>query len=257
MRATRLAVVLAAALSAPPAAGEEPRAWAIEGSGYVGGFHVGDATGTVELRDGRYFLRFDAVGAGLVKLFLRWSYELEVEGAAMPTGPLGLAPAAYRTQRNRRGRSHVRDILFRDGIAEVQDSGGDPPPPLPEDARRGVLDPASAVLAVGVALARRGSCGLVVPVFDGRRRTDLHVADQGPDVLKPSRQSPGGAARRCSFVFHRVAGYDARELQEPRFGGEIWFEKTDDPDLRLPVKFVAPIGAGAFVLHIRRKAAPG
>lgn len=259
MRATSVAL-LAALLAAAPAVAESPRSWAIEGSAYVGGFHVGDAAGTITLGDGDYLLRFDAVGAGLVKLLLQWSYELEVTGAEAPAEPFELVPAAYRTQRNRRGKTHVRDIVFENGIAQVRDSGGENPlSPLPADARAGVLDPATAVLAVGVALARRDSCDLMIPVFDGRHRTDLHITDEGPDVLKPSRQYSGGEARRCSFVFRHVIGDERHRYREDEdeFGGEIWFEEGDDPDLHLPVKFVAPIGAGAFVLHIRRKELSG
>ncbi len=253
-RAAFLGLVLA--LASWPVAAAEYLARDIEASGYAGGFHVGDATGSIELEGDAYRMRFSAKGAGLAKLLLRWRYELEAEGRTTAETSVGLTPSIYRSKRFRLEKTNIRVIQFTDGVpvAQTESKGKneETSSPLPIEMRRGAIDPASAILAVGLAIARGGTCNLAIPIFDGKRRNDMIVIDRGLVTLEPSRRNPfGGLTRHCSFVFKRIAGYSEKDMRKTPFTGDVWFLENEDNLLRLPVKFQTRLRTGAFILHIR------
>ena len=234
----------------PPSAPAVP-SFALTGSAYVGGFHAGDAVLHFNVRDDSYSVRFNAESQGLIRLLFQWTFELEVEGTLAAGHVSGLQPAVYQSRRYHRDGHVERHVRFRAGMAEtILPEGAEPYPiPVPSEERRHVLDPASALLSAGLALARTGRCDQTIRVFDGKTRSNLVLTDPGNDLTAdPQQVDPGPAdAKRCTFQSLRVAGYSKRHLRKPPLEGEIWFRAYGDA-LMVPVRLqtLTRIGMAIF-----------
>src|SRR5207302_2368782 len=92
-------------------------------------------------------------------------------------------PVAFRRDTKRGGADRHEQVDYRpDGSIEGRST---PPPPetVPATATRGTVDNLTAYFTLERQLARTGSCALVVPVYDGRYRYDLHFTDGGRKKL--------------------------------------------------------------------------
>lgn len=232
-------------------AGIQP--FALTGSAYVGGFHAGNAALEFAVRERGYVVRFNAESQGLIKLLFNWGFELEAQGTFVAGTTPGIQPTRYQSRRYSRGSHVARHVRFHAGVAEtILPAGTDPYPfPVPAEERTDVLDPASALLAAGVVLARTGRCDQTLRVFDGKTRSNMVLTDRGEELLSFSDTvDQRSIARRCSFRSHRVAGYSESQVRKPPVEGDMWFLPHSD-SLMLPVRLETPTRLGTAVFHFQ------
>ncbi len=196
------------------------------GTAHVGGFHAGNANLQLEVGEGSYSVRFSAESQGLVRLLFRWGFELNVRGTLETADVYPLQPIEYLSKRYHRDGHVERHVRFRSGRAEtVLPEGAAPYPyPVPSEERVEVLDPASALLAAGLVLARTGRCEQTIRLFDGKTRSDM-VLTESP-ALQP--RTPDTEIKRCAFHVRPVAGYSEKRLRKPPVQGEMWFRPHGD-----------------------------
>ncbi|MEC9435695.1 MAG: hypothetical protein VYD87_22545 [Pseudomonadota bacterium] len=102
-----------------------------------------------------------------------------------------------------------------DAAAEVLDAG--PPPeapltPIPPGEMSGAVSPAEAALAMLDQAAAGEGCGGLHRMFDGVRRLNMTVIDEGPDRLEADRDwTYSGPAHRCRIRFERIGGFPAED----------------------------------------------
>ncbi len=120
---------------------------------------------------------------------------------------------------------------------------------IPENERRGSLDPLSAALTVG--FAGDGACDRTVATNDGKRRIDVILKKVGTEPAATAGV-PGarGDLLVCEIFTKRVAGefYDApkeaeTERERPM---KIWLAHFDDTQVRYPAKLEAQTGFGTI-----------
>lgn len=239
-----------------------PPGWQIDMTGYYLGVPVGRAGGAVRLGEDEYQVEFAAHATGLLKLLTNWSEHFETRGALAPGTPLRLEPRDYLSTRHRRGKTRIRRLRFFDGLAEIVDEQGAVAKVsrVPPEMRRGAVDFMTPILIIGGALARERHCNLRIPTFDGRRRIDAVLRDEGEETLRIDGASL--QTRRCAFVLERLAGYNERDLRAAPYVGWLWFRDFGDPRLWLPVKARVDLRPGDGVAYIRsrplaRAAEPG
>lgn len=230
-----------------------PPGWRIDMTGYYLGVPVGRASGAVRLDEQAYQVEFAAHATGLLKWLTNWSEHFETTGALAPGTPMMLAPRDYLSTRHRRGKTRIRRLRFFDGLAEIVDEQGAVArvSPVPPEMRRGAIDFMTPILVIGGALARERHCNLRIPTFDGRRRIDAVLSDEGEETLRID-----GAllqTRRCAFVLERLAGYNERDLHAAPYVGWLWFSDFGDPRLWLPVKARVDLRPGDGIAYIRSR----
>lgn len=120
---------------------------------------------------------------------------------------------------------------------------------IPEDKRRGSLDPLSGALAVG--MAGDAACEQTVPSHDGRRRIDVVLRKIGTESpAQAGVPMAKGDLLVCEIHTHRVAGefHDApKEAESKREDTmRLWFARLDDTQFRYPVKLEAKTGFGTI-----------
>jgi Protein of unknown function (DUF3108) len=157
------------------------------------GLHVLTNLTTIDTSSGRYRITTDITTRGIASVFIDLNSHSEVHGRFVGKMPF---PEAYRSDVKRNGvdRRYRIDYAAAGPVA----SEWAPPAvqwetPFPPAKLRGSVDQLTAYFIVERQLAERGSCTLIVPVFDGHSRYDLRFHDtalanavaRGPDGPVP------------------------------------------------------------------------
>lgn len=122
--------------------------------------------------------------------------------------------------RHKERRAHLD--FHRDGsVIAALTPADDPDHRLPTAEQVvGSVDPLTAILTIGDVVARSGSCQAKVAVYDGRRRYDLVLSDDGP-----GRAEHGQSAelRRCGLDLVKLAGFTSDRNRPPAIEhGKVW-----------------------------------
>jgi hypothetical protein len=128
--------------------------------------------------------------------------------------------------------------------------------PVPEEHRRGIIDPISAMIIPappeGDALPR-AACERTLPVFDGRRRYDLKLTFKRMDKVKAA-EGYAGPAVVCTMKMlplsgHRAGGLLVAYLTEGR-DMELWLAPITGTQLLAPFR----VSVGGMVTPITMQA---
>ena len=162
-----LAVPVVFAGASKALAGEADRIEArIEIFGFAG-IHVLTNRTTVEEAGDRYSIAMDLDTRGLARVFVDLTSHSEVHGRlARDTA----RPDAYRAEVRRNGIDRSYGVDYRSDSAAINASMPLSPGrsfSVPTELIRGTVDQLTAYFLLEHQLAQRGTCALVVPVFDG------------------------------------------------------------------------------------------
>ena len=143
---------------------------------YWAGLPAGEIRLTLRDEAAAYRDQIDIRSEGLPRLISRFRGTAVTEGR-LAGGPLP-EPVRYEAAydlRKRRDRKLSMHFIAKGGavIAERGAADTSRKPPLPEEFRRGVLDPLSALTAIRRELRRGNRGSFSLPVYDGARRFDV------------------------------------------------------------------------------------
>lgn len=143
---------------------------------YWAGLPAGEIRLTLSDDAASYRDQIDIRAEGLPRLVTRFRGTAVSEGrlAAWPL-PEPLRYEAAYDLRKRRDRRLSMEFAARSGTVVAERGAGDTSrkPPLPEQFRRNVLDPLSALTAIRRELRRGNRGSFSLPVYDGARRFDV------------------------------------------------------------------------------------
>jgi hypothetical protein len=224
--------------SAAPAQESDPVALRIEVYGFAG-FHLLTNRTRLATSDDRYTIAMELDTRGIASIFVDLTSHSEVHGRLTRSA---VQPDAYHGDVLRNGAdSHYRIDYRADGTV-----ASDQTPPLPAlhssaavDQTRGTVDQLTAFFILERQLAQRGSCALVVPVFDGLSRYNLRFSNDQPETLTPDgRQHFAGPTIACDVRREDVAGFpggqDAAGGTYKR--GKIWYARLPGGNQMVPVR---------------------
>lgn len=231
----RALLAMTALLMADAATAREP--WRAVIDLHLGGLRAGEVTVAVTWDGPRYTARTDLRASGLAALLLSVGATAQAEGALAGDR---LAPVVFEAD----GRFGKATQTVRMDYANGSPLPLSAEPPLrrrPYDAApealTGALDPLSAVVAALTPRPVAQACGASIPVFDSRRRYDLHLA--APQAI------PGGV--RCAGEMERVAGFKRAPREPERF--TLDWRVADG--IAYPARAVAPTAFGMAVARVR------
>jgi hypothetical protein len=233
-----VSILSAIAALAAPAAEPDPIELRIEVFGFAG-FHVLTNRTRVAASGDQYTIATDLDTRGLASVFVDLTSHSEVRGRLTHDTA---RPDAYHGDVRRNGSDSRYRIDYRaDGTV-----ASDQTPPsaalrtsAAADQMRGTVDQLTAFFILERQLAQRGSCGLVVPVFDGLSRYNLRFTDAQPETLSPEgRQRFSGPTLVCNIRREDVVGFpggqDANGGTYKR--GKIWYARLTGGDQMVPVR---------------------
>jgi hypothetical protein len=166
-----------------------------------------EARATTRLDGERYESSNEMHTVGVIGLLFPWTAESHTSGAVHGAA---FAPASHWSRGQFRGVDRSVAIAYGpDGAVSARvapDADDDARDAVPSEAQQATIDPLTAGLAMATS-----ECRGTLRIFDGRRRYDMQLTDQG-DAAVPSRAAIyRGAAHRCRAVIVPFAGFARRD----------------------------------------------
>ncbi|MGC2199365.1 MAG: DUF3108 domain-containing protein [Stellaceae bacterium] len=203
--------------------------------GFAGLHVLTDRTSVEEMAD-RYAIATDLDTRGLASIFVDLRSHSEVHGRLTRDGP---HPFDYRADMSRNGVDRHYGLDYR-GDGAVIDVSAPPSPerPLLVAAQQigGTIDQLTAYFIVERQLAQRGTCALVIPVFDGSGLYNLRFTDVKRETLSADGyQNFAGPTQVCEVVREDIQA--SRNHDEDTYRrGKIWYARVIAGDRMLPVR---------------------
>jgi len=217
--------------------------------GYFGGFKIGAGEGHLHWGDARYTMDFKARSAGML------DWVMQIDQTAESSGHIaGLPVAEHHRNHNADGdKQSWIELAFSPDRVDIVNAKPHPKTektrsPIPPELNKGVVDPLTAILSLGLTSAAANRCEGNVPVFDGRRRYDTVLTDAGRETY----QGPAGEreALICAFSFVRLAGYKAKAKRWKGITGKVWLQNLADGLPLLPVRVQVETSYGTALIHM-------
>ncbi len=246
-----LALLPGALAAAPAAAGTVHLSYVV----YFGYLPALDVATSIESGGGRYRVEAMVVPQSWISWAIPWTAKSEASGRLGADGAIApehyLSTATWGTHKRESSLEFAADGSLKTAIEPPKAEEGREA--VPAAMLKGVLDPVSAVMVMlGAALPTKTpetigpGCAPAVPVFDGRRRFDIHAERQPDAIMTPAYYSAfAGSAVVCQLRFKSLAG-GYRDGERSRF----W--QTDKPGAeRPPIELrLAPLREGAIPVPV-------
>jgi hypothetical protein len=207
---------------------------------YVGGLHAMDATAQFTRATGTYKFGVKTGTHGFLRALAPWDAELHSNGRLVNARVM---PSA--------------------GNVFTPPEGESKHEPVPDIMKRGALDPLSGVIQIISNFAYDKGCNQTVPIYDGHRRFDLTLTDDGTETLDGDGYSVfSGEATRCIINFEMRAGSrkdrEGSKFWEDRSTGKngrppvyVYLAKVRDDLPELPVRAETTTPFGGVVVHLK------
>ncbi len=230
---------------------------------YVGGFHLVTSTIWFEEQRNAYHVVVKANTRGFWGRMFPWNTFLDAHG--LIDGDR-LRPKEFFTRDEWKNKPKITKLHFdqRGNVVAKFDppsNDGDRREPVTEDQKSGSLDPITALLQMLASVNVNKTCGVPVPVFDGKRRFDITGKDAGTDFTDPDDYGVyKGNARLCSADFKMISGewkdrehakfWQKTETEAGREPFHIWLAPPAKGLPEMPVRLETGSIAGLVVVHL-------
>lgn len=213
--------------------------------GYFGGLRVADVTLTLDSDTQAYETHMEIEARGVLGWFYTWRGELQAAGTLR--GDRTPAPRSFvRSWEDETDKGATIITYDPDsGIAQgVED--GDPQEQVPARLRHDVVDPLATLVAMRRMALDNRSGAVQFPVYDGKRRLDLHAT-----LREPVQVDITGTVVRAIPVeatIEPVAGFSDRQRDGWRQTTLHVLFSADDRALPLQIRVHSPVGTAVMNL---------
>ncbi len=222
----------------------------------LGGIPIGRGAWVIDIASGQYTAAASGMTTGLVRLFASGQGSSAARGLVRNGS---LFPSTYASNIAADQKSEDLRIVLQNGA--VKDVAIDPPTPVhpdripvPEQHRRGVVDPMTAALirvANGDPVSAE-TCNRSIAIFDGRMRYDLKLSFKRFEAVRSGRGYEGPVTV-CAVQFVPISGYVPHRSSIVYLKGlrdaEIWLAPIAGTRVVVPYKFLLPTPFGLGVLE--------
>ena len=224
----RALAAMALVLALRPASAAEPQPLVLHYEAFAAGLPVVafdfrlDESGTSYAVDGRIRT------VGLFRLFYHVDLHAESQGEFAGEAT---RPRVHEQVLTTQGKDRVAHLDYPgDGTVTTRlvppEDSGRPKPTAQQTVD--TLDPLSTILAIGHAVAGAERCTGRFPVFDGRRRYDILLSEDG---------GARGTVLRCRAQAVKIAGFSFDQDYQPRTNnGHVWLASPRAGAPALPVR---------------------
>jgi len=200
------------------------------------GLHVLTNRTTIAESADRYAIAMDLDTRGLASVFVELTSHSEVHGVLATNA---YRPEAYRAEVRRNGVDRHYGVDYRSDGAVINAS-------MPLSLGRsfsvvavlfhGNVGQLTAYFLLEHQLAQRGTCALVVPVFDGSAHYNVRFTDIKSDTLSAdSYQNFAGPTQLCQIIREEIRR-NPGQGEDTYQRGKVWYARLTAGDLMLPVR---------------------
>lgn len=213
------------------------------------GLHVLTNRTAVERSRDRYAIATDLDTRGLASMFVDLTSHSQVSGRLGGEAP---RPETYRADVRRNGVERHYAVDFRSDGTVID---GSAPSPLQQasldrtNEMRGAVDQLTAYFLIENQLTVRGTCALVVPVFDGSIFYNLRSTDSGLEALTADdHQDFAGSSRICEVTRENRAANPGRD-EDTYQRGRFWYAPLLSGEMT-PVRMEFKTGFGVVTAYL-------
>jgi len=231
---------------------------------YAGGFKALNASLVMDLDKRAYDMKLKATTEGFIGSLFPWQASYDTSGHA-DNGKL--FPSVYTERSTWRGSEKVTEMDYGPNGKVLKSTTQDGnKTTVDRDINKGLsantLDILTGTLVMLQSAKSTNKCEGSFPVFDGKRRFNIVLKDDGTEVLQASRYSTfSGEALRCTLEVQPVAGFQPKDQKRGWMAVQnhtearhmlptIWLAKLDDTDQVVPVRMEIASEYGSVVAHL-------
>jgi hypothetical protein len=184
---------------------------------YAGGITLGKVDMDATIRGDQYHVVSNLETSGVVNAF--WQAQIQATSNGK-IGPKSLEPALYDSfDTNHSGKKQEVSLTYEGGNPvrlftdpKFATKGYDVKP----EEQKATFDPLSAVIYItsGVGASADNPCGVVAPVFDGRRRYNIELAKVKDTTVKMDNGLYKGKALLCEMKYKQLAGFKPKIIKD-------------------------------------------
>jgi YD repeat-containing protein len=231
---------------------------------YAGGFHALDATLALDLDKKAYDVGVDAKTQGFIGKIFPWQASFttsgrSVDGVLVPTS--STQRSAWRSKVSLTEMSYdPKGRLVKTTTQEGQKTT------VNRDIDKGMASNAVDILTSTLLMMQHAKntqkCEGSFPVFDGKRRFNITLHDNGTEVLAKTKFSQfSGEALRCTMKMEPVAGFKQKDMNRGWLAVQnhtearkkdptIWLARIDNNGPVVPVRMEIASEYGTVVAHL-------
>ena len=231
---------------------------------YAGGFKALNASLVMDLDKKAYDMKLKAATQGFIGALFPWEASYNTSGHAEKGL---LIPTVYTERSTWRGSEKVTEMDYgpdgkvlksttQDGDRTIVDRD------INEVLSANTLDLLTGTLVMLQSAKNTNKCTGKFPVFDGKRRFNIALKDDGTEILAPSSYSKfEGEAMRCTLTVEPVAGFQPKDAkrgwmavqnhtEEHHMLPTIWLARMKDSGQVVPVRMEIASAYGSVVAHL-------
>lgn len=243
---------------------EQPKKMGLQYDVYAGGFKALNAELVLDLERHAYDMELKAQTQGFIGSLFPWKADYSTSGHAEKGN---LVPSLHTASSTWRDKESVTEMNYdpRGRLLKTteQDKGKttinrDIDPAMAKDA----VDMLTGALMMLQNTRHTDQCKGSFPVFDGKRRFNITLKDEGKELLPQSRYSKfSGEALKCTVEVKPVAGFTEKDQQRGWMAVQnhtearhkpptLWLAKLDKKGPMVPVRMEIASEYGSVVAHL-------
>lgn len=242
----------------------EPKKLALQYDVYAGGFHALDASMELDLDRKAYDIGVDAKTQGFIGKLFPWQASYSTSGRAVKGV---LVPTSSTARSSWRGKEDVTEMGYdpKGRLIKTTTQAG-AKTTVNRDIDKSMATDAVDILTSALLMMQHAKntqkCEGSFPVFDGKRRFNITLKDNGTEVIKKSKYSAfAGEALRCTLKMEPVAGFRDKDMkrgwmavqahtEERKKDPTIWFARLEEKGPVVPVRMEIASQYGTVVAHL-------
>ncbi len=221
----------------------------------LGGFDLGTADVEAKIDDGAYELDAFIKTEGIAEQFFETTFALESQGVFSGNR---VKPARFVSTYHDADSSRRVELTYPNRGAPVMAAepayGDGFGPHVQLNDVLMTQDPVSALL-LPTRSATASPCDRSLPLFDGRRRYDLQLREDGMTEINGEESAYTGPALRCTVGMLPVAGYERKtliKLLAREDSIRVWLAPLEGSDVWVPVRLTLRTPFGGAVMRATR-----
>jgi len=243
------------ACSASSAAAEEVK---LQHAVYLGGIFLGGVETNLVQQADKYYSSSKATSNGAINWLFTWK-AAGVSSGILDKGAFVPREYSYQSAWNKKNKGGVikyqPDGSVTSELFGKKNTNTKKYTPIDPKDLKDSMDPISMAFNAAMKLAKGEGCKGQYPVYDGRRRFDVTLADEGQKKFKPSRYSVHtGLSTGCSIKITKLGGFRRNPSYDPVEQEKlvIWNAAPRDGGLVVPVRMQVNTDYGLMELHLEK-----
>jgi len=227
-----------------------------------------EATLDMSMGKTNYNMNLDAKTEGFIGSLFPWSAKYNTAGTTGKDGKL--TPTSHEESSTWRDNTKVtkinydkngnvkKKIVNKDGKTQEESN-------VDKLLSGNAVDVLTGVLNMIQIVKNSNECNGKIPVFDGKRKFNINLKNEGKETIEPSEYSIfSGEAIKCTLTVEPVSGFKEKDQKRGWMAVQnhtkeynklptLWLAKTEKSKELIPVRLQLASSYGAVIAHLSKE----